>query len=228
MSPVPRHPSTPCPPGCPHGQRWDNLGQVTDTAAALPSSCSPGAAAADVSQMSTPVHAVSDRLVSLAEAASILGVSTKTVSRRIASGSLRATKDPSGRVLVSVPVEAMPSEERAIAAVHAQADRMSDTVDTLGSALATLRETMEARIEEASVQVQTWKRMAWTGCLLSVLLAVALVSLLVAPRHHLDSVSEEYGAKVEAMSAVSDTEGSESKEDSWPGVPFVAPEEPSR
>lgn len=183
---------------------------------------------ADVSQMSTPVHPVSDRLVSLAEAASILGVSTKTVSRRISSGSLRATKDPSGRVLVSVPSEAMPSEERAIAAVHAQADRMSDTVDTLGSALATLRETMEARIVEASAQVQTWRRMAWTGCLLSVLLAVALLAVLVAPRQHQDKVSEEYGAKAKAMSTVSDTEGDGSKEEPWPGVPFVAPEEPSR
>jgi hypothetical protein len=175
--------------------------------------------------MSKTVPAVSTRLLPLVEAAVLLGVSSKTVSRRIASGLLVATKDASGRVLVSVPEDALPTQDRAIAAVHAQADRMSDTVDTLGSALATLRETMEARVEEASVQVRTWRRMAWTASLLSVLLAVALVSVLVAPGQRTDKVSERYGEKVEAVSIVSDGVSSPVEvADEWQGVPFMAPE----
>jgi excisionase family DNA binding protein len=144
--------------------------------------------------MSTPQLA----WFTISDAAKALGISERTVQRRIESGEWESRKDGQGRRLVAVPQDAMPPESQAVSLIHEQSRAMVETSQALAVAL----KRAEANLEDLRAMVATEGargRRAWTVATMSGMVAVlAIVALLVVvmrsptSSHKTDTVSEEW------------------------------------
>jgi excisionase family DNA binding protein len=132
----------------------------------------------------------------ISDAAKALGISERTVQRRIESGEWESRKDGQGRRLVAVPQDAMPPESQAVSLIHEQSRAMVETSQALAVAL----KRAEANLEDLRAMVATEGargRRAWTVATMSGMVAVlAIVALLVVvmrsptSSHKTDTVSD--------------------------------------
>lgn len=150
--------------------------------------------------------------LTMAEAAARMNVSTRTVARRIAGGSLRTQRTPDGRVLVAVDAADLPVEAQAVAAVQATAEGSRQAALALADALPTLQRAYEAatvaagqavaaaevRAVAAERNASWWRVACLTACLPGVMGVVVAVG---RGGHGADSLSAKADAPVAGMVA---------------------------
>jgi hypothetical protein len=116
------------------------------------------------------------RWANLTDAAAELGVSTRTIQRRISSGAMTA-RNLDGRTLVAMPSDATPGT---VGAVVAGVQQQVETTDRLATSLLVVAEQnvqlMVARAERAERSVASLRRIAVAACVLGVAGAVWAVA----------------------------------------------------
>src|SRR5215204_1518920 len=92
---------------------------------------------------SQPMTTAAVRL-SVADAATRLGISTDTVRRKLKRGQLQAKRDNQGQWWVEVPADAKPAEPVQHAAYEPRADPVGALIEELRSQIARLRTDLDA------------------------------------------------------------------------------------
>ena len=126
---------------------------------------------------------------SLPDAASVLGVSVRTVERRIAAGELECRKDGKGHRQVGVLPGQLDQERHAIQAMTATARASSDAASALAVTLERTRTDLEwtrtqvdqwrDQADNWRTQATTWRRWAGAGFLAAGLAVSVTVGLVV-------------------------------------------------
>jgi hypothetical protein len=116
------------------------------------------------------------RWANLTDAAAELGVSTRTIQRRISSGAMTG-RNIDGRTLVAMPSDATPGT---VGAVVAGVQQQVETTDRLATSMLMVAEQnvqlMVARAERAERSVASLRRIAVAACVLGVAGAVWAVA----------------------------------------------------
>jgi len=173
----------------------------------------------------------------LTDAAAHLGVSIRTLQRRIVAGELPSRKDGRGRVEVQIPVDALPPEVAATHALQTHAAAHEQTAIALAQqveAMTAMMESMQTnhradvqdiradarlQVADARLQVRAWQLAASVAVVAAVVLGVVSIrneSVGVTSRQSDDILSAitptalERGGQVVVV------------EDGWQGVPFAA------
>lgn len=150
--------------------------------------------------------------LTMAEAAARLNVSTRTIARRIAGGTMRTQRTPDGRVLVAVDAQSMPVEAQAVVALQATAEGSRQAALALADALPSLQRAYEAaqqaagravvaaeaRASAAERTASWWRVACLTACLPGV---VAVVVAAGRGGHGADTASAMPEPPVAAMVA---------------------------
>ena len=121
---------------------------------------------------------------SLPDAASVLGVSVRTVERRIAAGELECRKDGKGHRQVGILPGQLDQERHAIQAMTATARASSDAASVLAVTLERTREDLEwtrNQVDHWRTQATSWRRWAGAGFLAAGLAVSVTVGLVVMP-----------------------------------------------
>lgn len=151
--------------------------------------------------------------LTMAEAAAKLNLSTRTIARRIASGTMRTQRTPDGRVLVAVTPSSMPVEAQAVAALQTTAEGSRQAALALSDALPSLQRAYEAaqqaagqavvaaeaRASAAERNASWWRVACLTACLPGV---VAVVVAAGMGRHGADTMSATPEPPVSALTPV--------------------------
>lgn len=166
----------------------------------------------------------------LTDAAAALGVSIRTLQRRIVAGELPSRKDRRGRLEVQIPVQALPPEVAATHALQTQAAAHEQHAVALAQQVAvmtTMIESMRASHREAvqdiradaRLQVRAWQLAA------SVAVVAAVVLGVVSIRNESTGVTSGHSHDT-AVVPVPDVLARGGQvvvvDDGWQGVPFAA------
>lgn len=168
----------------------------------------------------------------MTDAAAHLGVSIRTLQRRIVAGELPSRKDHRGRVEVQLPMEALPPEVAATHALQTQAAAHEHHAVALAQQVEAMTVLMEssqahhrAMVEDiradARLQVRTWQVAA------SVAVVAAVVLGAVSIRNGSAGVTFGQTRDTIVMAAPDVTQrGRQSVvvDDAWLGVPFAYPD----
>ena len=164
----------------------------------------------------------------LNDAAAALGVSTRTLQRRIVGGELPSRKDHRGRVEVQVQLTDLTSDAAASHALQIHADAHQQQAAALASQVSVLTRLVEQNHAELQ-QVRADNRMAIRAWQLAASVAVmaAVVLGAVSFRNELGGVTFGQTHDTVVMAAPDVTQrGRQSVvvDDAWLGVPFAAPD----
>lgn len=140
----------------------------------------------------------------LPDAASVLGVSVRTVERRVAAGELECRKDGKGRRQVGILPGQLDQERHAIQAMTASARASSDAASVLAVTLERTRVDLEwtrNQVDQWRDQADNWRTQAtswrrWAGA--GFLAAGLAVSVTVA----LAFVADQDGGRVRQSSGI--------------------------
>ena len=166
----------------------------------------------------------------MTDAAAHLGVSIRTLQRRIVAGELPSRKDHRGRVEVQIPVEALPPEVAATHALQTQAAAHEQHAVALAQQVAVMTAMMEASqahhramVEDiradARLQVRAWQIAASVAVVAAVVLGAVSISS--------DSAGVTSGQTRDMVDAAIPAARHRAGQvvvvdDGWQGVPFVA------
>ncbi len=164
----------------------------------------------------------------LTDAAAALGVSTRTLQRRIVAGELPSRKDHRGRVEVQVPLADLPSEVAASHALQAHADAHEQQAAALVRQVSVLTQLVEqhhAELQQVRADnrqaVRAWQLAASVAVVAAVVLGAVSVrsgSAGVTPGQTMDT------AVVSAPTARHRAGQVVVVDDGWSGVPFAYPD----
>jgi len=155
----------------------------------------------------------------LSDAAAALGVSIRTLQRRIVAGELPSRKDRRGRLEVQVPVQALPPEVAATHALQTQAAAHEQQALALAQQVEFMRSMVDDIRADARLQVRAWQLAASVAVVVAVVVGVFSIrndSAGMTSRQTHDTVDAaapdvlERGGQVVVV------------DDPWPGVPFAA------
>jgi phage protein D len=164
----------------------------------------------------------------LTDAAAALGVSTRTLQRRIAAGELPSRKDERGRVMVQVALDALPPEVAATHALQTHADAHQQQAVALAQQVAVLTRLAEQHHAEL-LQVRADNRLAIRAWQVAASVAVAASVILgaVSIRNGSDGVTSRQPddmAVVPAPAVLQRVRQVSVVDDAWKGVPFAMPD----
>jgi hypothetical protein len=164
----------------------------------------------------------------LTDAAAALGVSTRTLQRRIAAGELPSRKDERGRVVVQVALDALPPEVAATHALQTHADAHQQQAVALAQQVAVLTRLAEQHHAELQ-RVRDDNRLAIRAWQVAASVAVAASVILgaVSIRNGSDGVTSRQPddmAVVPAPAVLQRVRQVSVVDDAWKGVPFAMPD----
>lgn len=175
----------------------------------------------------------------LTDAAANLGVSTRTLQRRIVAGELPSRKDGRGRVEVQVPVDSLPPEVAATHALQTHANAHQQHAAALAQQVAAMTAAMESshahhravvddmRSMVADIRADSRRQIrAWQlAASVAVAAVVALASVLFRNGSAGVTSRQERDTLVAAAPAVLQRGGQVGAVDAaWQGIPFAMPE----
>lgn len=118
----------------------------------------------------------------LTEAAAALGVSTRTLQRRIVAGELLSRKDERGRVEVQVAMDALPPEVAATHALQVHADAhqqqavaLAQQVDVLARVVEQHHAELQRVRADSRASIRAWQVAASVAVVVSVVLGAVTV-----------------------------------------------------
>jgi len=157
----------------------------------------------------------------LTDAAAHLGLSIRTLQRRIVAGGLPSRKDGRGRVEVQIPVDALPPEVAATHALQTHAAAHEQTAIALTAIVESMRASHREAVQDiradARLQVRSWQLVA------SVAVVAAVVLGVVSIRNESAGVTSGQSSDIRYATTPNALERGGQVvvvDDDWQGVPF--------